>query len=221
MAVSQKSAKKKAAEVEKKELMAKMDRLFHIPPAKVPSENGIGMVTIEHKIGKAGGHHTLQGLMEKLGLESEHSEFVQDMIKQIKNAEERNKVINAHYKRQKSRANRLVSDYRRHLEYFYGNYKTPLIPAFAFVPISEKVDGLFIQGLVMAESLELCVGEALDVYAWTETVFVATKKWADLNQRATTQAKALMRHPAINKDIKQRLHAITQGQIPDKLGFNG
>lgn len=30
-----------------------------------------------------------------------------------------------------------------------------------------------------------------------------------------------MRHQGINKDLKQRLHAISQGTVPDRLGFNG
>ena len=47
-----------------------------------------------------------------------------------------------------------------------------------------------------------------------------TKQMADLNRRAELQAKALMRHPAINKDLKQRLHAISQGNMPERLEFN-
>lgn len=213
--------KAKKVDLEKKDLLAKMGRLFQIPPVKVKAENGSGMVTVEHKIGKIGGYHTLRSLMEKLGLESQHAEFVQDMIKQIKNIDERKKLIDANYVRQKSRANKIVSEYRKHLELFYGNYPNPLTPAFAFVPVNDKEDGLFIQGLVTAESLDLVVGDAEDVYRWTETVFVKTKKWADLNHRAESQAKALMRHQGLNKDLKQRLHAIAQGNIPERLGFSG
>lgn len=211
---------KKVVELEKTELLAKMAKLFQIPPVKVKAENGSGMVTIEHKIGKIGGCHTLASLMEKLGFEAQHSEFVQDMIKQIKNLEERKKVIDRNYTHMKKRANKLCSDYKKHLELFYGNYPTPLIPAFAFVPINDKDYALYIQGLV-AENFDLVVGEAEDVYRWTETIFVKTKKWADLNHRAESQAKALMRHQGLNKDIKQRLHAISQGNVPDRLGFNG
>lgn len=212
--------RKKAVDLEKKELLAKMAKLFQIPPVKVKAEDGSGMVTVEHKIGKIGGYHTLRSLMEKLGFEAQHSDFVQDMIKQIKNIDERKKLIDKNYTSQKGRANRLVSDYRKILELFYGNYPRPLTPAFAFVPVTDKEDGLFIQGLV-AENFDLVVGEAEDVYRWTETVFVKTKKWADLNHRAESQAKALMRHQSLNKDIKQRLHAISQGNIPERLGFSG
>ena len=35
------------------------------------------------------------------------------------------------------------------------------------------------------------------------------------------QAKALMKHPALNKDLQQRLRQISLGQIPERLGFNG
>lgn len=219
MATLQKT--KKLDELEKKDLLAKIDRLFKIAPVKVKAENGSGMVTVEHKIGKVGGFHTLRSLMEKLGFEAQHSEFVQYMVKQIKNVDERKKCIDQHYTAQKNRANRLCSEYKRHLEIFYGNYATPLTPAMAFVPVSEKEDALYIQALVVSETLDLVVGEAEDVYRWTEKIFTKTKQMADLNHRAEMQAKALMRHPAINKDLKQRLHAISQGNMPERLGFNG
>lgn len=221
MATMQKSIKKKTEELEKKDLLAKLARLFQIPPAKVKAEDGSGMVTVEHKIGRVGGFHTLRSLMEKLGFEAQHAEFIQDMIKQIKNIDERKKLIDQDYIHQKSRVQRLVSEYKRHLELFYGNYPTPLTPAFAFVPINDKEDALYIQGLVTAEKLDLVVGEPEDVYRWTEKIFSKTKKWADLNHRAETQAKALMRHQGLNKDLRQRLHAISQGNIPERLGFNG
>lgn len=220
MATLQKHGKK-PADLEKKELLAKMNRLFQIPPVKVKAEDGSGMVTVEHKIGKIGGYHTLRGLMEKLGLEAQHAEFIKDMIQQIKNVDDRKKVTDAHYVRQKSRANKMVSEYRKHLELLYGNYSKPLTPAIAFVPINDKEDGLYIQALVTSDTLDLVVGDPEDVYRWTETVFVKTKKWADLNHRAESQAKALMRHHGINKDLKQRLHAISQGNIPERLGFSG
>jgi hypothetical protein len=220
MSTTQKPAKKEK-DLEKKAMLAKMTKLFQIAPVKVKPENGGPLVTIEHKIGKIGGYHTLRGLMEKLGLDAEHSEFVTDMLKQIKNSDERKKVTDAHYVRQKSRANRVVSDYRRHLELFYGNMQIPLLPAFQFVPVSDSEQGLYIQGLVTASNFDLVVGDPEDVYRWTETVFVKTKKWADLNHRAEAQAKALMRHPALNKDLRQRLHQISQGHIPEQLGFNG
>jgi hypothetical protein len=220
MSIAQKPAKK-ATDLEKKAMLAKMAKLFQIAPVKVKPENGGPPVTVEHKIGKIGGYHTLRGLMDKLGLDAEHSQFVTDMIKQIKNSDERKKVTDAHFNRQKNRATRVVSDYRRHLELFYGNMQTPLLPAFQFVPVNDKEDGLYIQGLVTATTFDLVVGDPEDVYRWTETVFVKTKKWADLNHRAEAQAKALMRHPALNKDLRQRLHQISQGHIPEQLGFNG
>lgn len=212
-------ASKKASDLEKKAMLAKMAKLFQIAPVKVKPENGGPHITVEHKIGKIGGYHTLRSLMEKLGLEQEHSEFVQDMIKQIKNSDERKKVTDAHYVRQKSRANKICSEYRRHLEIFYGNMTTPLLPLFQFVPVDSDNLGIYLQALVVADTFELVVGDPEDVYRWTETVFVKTKKWADLNHRAEAQAKALMRHPALNKDLRQRLHQISQGQIPQRLGF--
>lgn len=215
------TATKKVDELEKKDQLAKLDRLFKIPPVKVKTENGSGMVTVEHKIGKVGGYHTLRSIMEKLGFEAQHSEFVQVMVKQIKNADERKKCIDQNYKAQKGRANRLVGEYKRHLEIFYGNYPIPLTPAMAFVPVNDKEDALYIQALVVSETLDLVVGEPEDVYRWTEKIFARTKQMADLNHRAEMQAKALMRHHGINKDLKQRLHAITQGNVPERLGFNG
>jgi len=132
---------KKLDELEKKDLLAKIDRLFKISPVKVKAENGSGMVTVEHKIGKEGGYHTLRSLMEKLGFEAQHSEFVQYMVKQIKNVDERKKCIDQHYTAQKNRANRLCSEYKRHLEIFYGNYPTPLSPAMEKYAQSIKVPG--------------------------------------------------------------------------------
>jgi hypothetical protein len=187
---------KKLDDLEKKDLLAKLDRLFKIPPAKVKAENGSGMVTVEHKIGKEGGYHTLRSLMEKLGLEAQHSEFTQYIIKQIKNVDERKKCIDQHYTAQKKYTNRLCGEYKRHLEIFYGNYPTPLTPAMAFVPVNDKEDALYIQALVVSETLDVVVGEADDVYRWTEKIFV-------------------------KKDLKQRLHSISQGNIPERLGFNG
>ncbi len=213
--------RKKGEDLEKKEMVAKLAKLFSIPPCKVPSENNSGMITIEHKIGKVGGVHTLLSLMEKFGLEREHSEFVQDMIKQLKSPEERKRTMDMHYTHQKARAMKVFQEFKRDLELFYGNYEKPLIPAIAFVPISEKVDALYIQGLVDAQTLDLVVGDPEDIYRWTEKVYKKTKQMADLNHRAELQAKALMRHHGINKDLKQRLHAITQGNIPEKLAFNG
>lgn len=218
MTVMQKS--KAARDVERKDLLSKMARLFQIAPVKMKAHDG-SMVTVEHRVGKVGGVHTLRGLMEKLGLEKQHAEFIEVMIKQIKNGDERKRVIEAHYVGQKNRANRIVSEYRKHLELFYGNYPQPLIPAFHFVPTSDKEEGLYLQGLVCANTFDLRIGEAEDVYRWTEKVFSKTKKWADLNERAQQQAKALMRFQGINKDIKQRLHSISQGEIPMHLGFNG
>jgi len=213
---------KKVEDLEKKAMVAKLDKLFSIPPCKVQAENGSGMITIEHKIGKVGGYHTIQALMEKFGLEREHSEFVQDMLKQIKSAEERKNVTNAHYNQQKRRAREVVFEFKRHLELLYGNYSRPLTPAIAFVPVNEKFEeGLYIQGLVDSETLDLVVGDPEDIYRWTEKIFRKTKEMADLNHRAEMQAKALMRHHGINKDLKQRLHAITQGNVPEKLTFNG
>jgi hypothetical protein len=220
MSTTQKPAKK-AADLEKKEMLKKMAKLFQISPVEVKPENGGRLLTVEHKIGKMGGCHKLRDLMEKLGLETQHSEFVQDMLKQIKNVDERKKVIDAHYVRQKSRANKICSEYRKHLEIFYGNYPTPLLPLFQFVPVDNATDAIYIQALVIADSFELVVGDPEDVYRWTETVFVKTKKWADLNHRAEAQAKALMKHPALNKDLRQRLHQISQGNVPERLGFQG
>jgi cytochrome c1 len=212
----------KRKDVEKKDLLSKMDRLFRISPLKVKAADGSGqLITVEHRIGREAGFFTLRDLMEKLGLEDEHAQFIKDMIKQIKNPDERKEVCDAHYVRQKSKAQKVVSDYRKHMEVFYGNYARPLLPALGFVPVTDGDLGLYVQGLVDANTYELLVGEAEDIYRWTETVFTKTKKWADLNKRAELQAKALMKCHGISKDIRHRLQAITQGEIPPRLGFAG
>lgn len=211
----------KRKEVEKKDLIQKMERLFRISPVKMKTVDGSQTVTIEHRIGREAGFFTLRDLMEKLGFEQEHAEFIKDMLRQIKNPDERKEVCDAHYTRQKAKANKVVSEYRKNLELFYGNYPRPILPAISFVPVNDSDSGLFIQGIVDANSYELLVGEPEDIYRWTETVFTKTKKWADLNKRAEMQAKALLRCPAITKEIQHRLKSITGGEIPAKLGFAG
>jgi hypothetical protein len=211
----------KRKEVEKKDLLQRMDRLFRISPVKVETLDKSQKITIEHRIGREAGFFTLRDLMEKLGLEQEHAEFIKDMLKQIKNPDERKQVCDAHYVRQKAKANKVVSEYRKHLEDFYGNYPKPVLPAISFVPVNEGDSGLYIQGIVSPDTYELLVGEPEDIYRWTETVFSKTKKWADLNKRAELQAKALLRCPGITKEIQHRLKSITSGEIPQKLGFAG
>lgn len=209
-------------DLEKKDLLSRMDRLFKISPLKVKAADGSGQtITVEHRIGREAGFFTLRDLMEKLGLEEEHVRFMKDMLKQIKNPDERKDVCDAHYVRQKSKAQKIVSDYRRHMEIFYGNYPRPLLPAIGFVPVADSELGLYVQGIVDANNYEVLVGEPEDVYRWTETVFAKTKKWADLNKRAELQAKALMKIHGISNEIRHRLKAITQGEIPQRLGFTG
>lgn len=220
--LSAKNTAAKRRETEKKSLLDKMDRLFRISPVKTKAQDSSGLtITVEHRIGKDAGVFTMRDLMEKLGLEQEHAEFMKDMLRQIKNPDERKEVCDSHYNRQRARAQKVVSDYRKHLELFYGNYARPVLPAINFVHVSDDETGLYIQGIVDAVTYELLVGEPEDIYRWTETVFSKTKKWADLNKRAELQAKALMKCPGINKDIRHRLQAITQGELPDKLGFSG
>jgi hypothetical protein len=219
--ISAKQTSAKRKEIERKDLLTKMDRLFRISPVKVKTADGSQTITIEHRLGREAGYFTLRDLMEKLGLEQEHAEFIKDMLKQIKNPDERKEVCDAHYVRQKAKANKMVSEYRKHLELFYGNYPRPILPAIGFVPVNDHDSGLYIQGIVDSDSYELLVGDAEDVYRWTETVFAKTKKWADLNKRAELQAKALLRCPGITKEIQHRLKSITSGEIPQKLGFSG
>lgn len=218
--ISTKQSSNKRKDVEKKDLLARMDRLFRISPVKARLQDGSGtLIAVEHRMGKEAGFFTLRDLLEKLGFEQEHVEFTKDMLKQIKNPDDRKEVCDAHYTRQKAKAQKLVSDYRKHLEAFYGNYPRPVLPAFSFVPVRDAEMGLFVQGLVDANTYDVLVGEPEDIYRWTETVYSKTKKWADLNKRAEMQAKALMRFPGLNKDLQHRLRSITQGEIPPKLGF--
>lgn len=209
-------------DMEKRANVEKMDRLFKISPVKMKAQDGTGqMITIEHRIGKEAGVFTMRDLMEKLGFEAEYAQFMKDMLRQIKNPDERKAVCDSYYSKQKSRARAVVLEYKKHLEYFYGNYSRPVLPAFAFVGVSDQDSALYMQGIVDAETYELLVGEPEDIYRWTETVYSKTKNFADLNKRAELQARALMKCPSINKEIKNRLHAITQGQLPEKLGFSG
>ncbi len=216
-AVHKASSKK---DIEKKELLEKMDRLFRISPVRVKAQDGSNeTVIIEHRIGKEAGYFTLRDLMEKLGFEKEHAEFMKEMLRQIKNPNERKEVTDAHYVHEKRRANRLVSEYRKHVETMYSLLARPLLPAMTFVPVTDREDAFYIQGIVRADDHTLVVGEPEDLYRWTEAVYCKTKIWADLNKRAESQAKALMRFPGLNKDIRHRLGQITQGEIPAALEF--
>lgn len=206
--------------IEKKSLLGKIDRLFRISPVKVKAKDGSNeLIPIEHRLGRDAGYFTGQDLMKKLDLENEFSEYVLDMQKKIRDKDRLKEVLDDKYRLLKGKMNRVVSDYRKYLEQFYGNYPRALLPMFAFVPVGEKMDGLYLQGLADDATLKLVAGDAEDATRWCETVFSKTKKWADLNARAESQAKALLALPGLNKDLKHRIQVIAQGKMPARLTF--
>ena len=208
--------------IEKKSLLGRIDRLFRISPIKVKAKDGSNeQVAIEHRLGTDAGFFTGAELMKKLGLEDEYAEYVLDMQKKIRDKDRLKEVLDDKYRLLKSKMNRVVSDYRKYLEQFYGNYARPLLPMFAFVPVAEKADGLYLQGLADENTLKLVAGDPEDAIRWCETVFSKTKNWADLNKRAETQARALLSLPHLNKDLKHRAQVIAQGRLPGRLSFNG
>jgi len=199
-----------------------MDRLFRISPAKVKAKDSSGeLITIEHRIGKDAGYFTTEMLMDKLGLEEQYSEYVRDMQKKIRDEDRLKEVLADKYKILRSKVTHVVSDYRAFLEKFYNNRVRPLLPMFAFVPVGDKNDGLFIQGLLDSVTLKLVVGEPEDDVLWCEKIFTKTKPSADMNRRAEQTARALTTHPGLNKDLKFRVNLIAQGKLPEKLGFSG
>jgi len=198
-----------------------MDALFRIPPVKVPLRDGSGeKVTIEHRIGKDAGFITRPQLMDKLGLEEVFAECTRELQKRIRDEERLKELLDEKYQILKNRANRAVQDYRKILESFYGSYPLPMLPMFAWVPISENLEGLFIQGLCRQNDLFHLIGDPADNLLWSEVTFAATKSFADLNKRAENTARALMALPGLNKDLKHRAHALSQGKLPEKLGYS-
>lgn len=199
-----------------------MDRLFRITPAKVKAKDGSNeIIPIEHRLGRDAGYFTRRHLMDKLGLEQDYADYVTDMQKKIRDQQRLKEICAGMHKVLKSKMNRVVSEYRRYLETFYGNYPRPLLPMFAFVPVNDKEDGLFFQGLLDEASYKLVLGDPADDVAWCEITFSQTKKFADLNKRAENTAKALVSHPGLNKDLRYRIAAIAQGKLPEKLTYNG
>jgi len=201
-----------------------MDRLFRIPPVKAKARDGSNDVfTIEHRIGRDVGYFTRSHLMDKLGLEAEYRDYCKELNKKIHNTQHQKDMEADRYRALKSKANRAVQDYRRYLENFYSKMSArPLIPMFAFVPVNEKEDGLYIQGLLSGgeDSYKLVIGDPSDDVLWCEVTFAQTKKFADLNKRAELTAKALISHPGLNKDLRYRIAAIAQGKMPEKLTFS-
>src|SRR5262245_1951060 len=215
----------KEGSVEKKALLKKMDKLFRLTTAvRIKAKDGSNeTITIEHRIGKDAGFFTREHLMEKLGLEADLQEFHHELEKKMKihDKDRLKEMMREHHKALKGKCNRAVQDYRRYLESYYGNAPRPLLPAFAFVPVNDKTDGLYIQCLLDESSLKLVIGEAADDVLWCEVTFSQTKKFADLNRRAESTAKALMSHPGLNKDLRHRIAAIADGRMPEKLNYNG
>lgn len=219
MAVIQGPAKK--GSVEKKVLHERMDRLFRISPIKVTARDGSGeKITIEHRIGREAGHLTRFELMDKLGLEDQFAEFTKDMTKKVRDEERLKEVLDNKYRVLKSKMTHAVQDYRRYLEGHYGNNPgRPLIPLFAFVPVTDKEDGLYVQSLV-DESHKHLVGDPADTCMWFEVVASRTKRFADEYKRAQNTAAALMLYPGLNKDLRNRANAISHGKLPDRLGYS-
>lgn len=198
-----------------------MDRLFRISPAKVKAKDGSNeLITIEHRIGRDAGAFTSNDLMKKLGLEEQYAEYVLDMQKKIRDEERCKEVLDDKYRLLKSSVNRVVQDYRAYLEKFYAGYPRPLIPLFAFVPIGDREDGLFIQSLADLATYKLVVGDPEDHECWSEKVAVKTKPSHDMFVRAQQTAKALLSHPGLNKDLRFRAGLLAQGKMPEKLTYN-
>ena len=201
-------------------MLAKLNRLFQIAPVKVKARDGSGdIVVVEHRIGKDGGALTSKDLMSKLGLEAEYAELYDDLQKKFKDRDKMRQLADKLYSGQLSKMRKIVQKYRSYLEQFYAAHPRPLLPMFAFVPITDTTDGLYLQGLLDEGSLKLVVGEPEDDALWNETIFTKTKTFADLNARAKRAARALMSHPGLNKDIAYRMEFISKGQVPDKLVF--
>jgi hypothetical protein len=210
--------------VEKKVLIEKMDKIFRTSPYKAKARDGSGeMITLEHRIGADGGHETTESLMKRLGLQEEYASYVIEMGKRIRNDEAQLKeVLDEKYRLFRSKVTHTVSGYRKRLELFYAKYPRPLLPMFAFVPVGDKDNGLYFQGLLDAGTYKLVIGEPEDDCLWCETVFEKTKTFADLNKRAELTAKALTTFPGLNKDLKYRVARISQGELPEKrIEFKG
>ncbi|MGH9389872.1 MAG: hypothetical protein ACRD1Z_09665, partial [Vicinamibacteria bacterium] len=153
-----------------------MDKLLRLgaPVKKKALDNG-EQVTVEHRMGKDGALTAL-ALMDRLGLEQEYHDYVKDLEKKFRDRDKFKRLREDFYRGQREKMNGVVRKYRRYLETFYGNSPTrPLLPMLAFVPISDKADGLYFQGLLDVETLKLVVGEPEDEELYNETIFIRTK----------------------------------------------
>lgn len=199
--------------------MELMDDRFKISPVKVTPRDGSAKITIEHRIGRDAGFLSRPQLMDLLGLEKEFGDYTLDMQKKFRDKDQLKKILDEKYRILKGICSRVVDDYREKLEKFYGGYETPLLPLFSFVPVTETEKGLYLLSLVRSSDFFHMVGDPADNLLYNETLFAATKKWADLNARAEKTARALMLLPGINKDLKQRAMLLSQGKMPEKLEY--
>lgn len=200
-----------------------MDRLFRIPPMKRKAVDGSNdQIPLEHRIGLDAGAFTREHLMDKLGFEAEYKDYCKELNKRdLHNHNNLKDMMADRYRTLKMRVNSVVTDYRRYLEKFYGGYTRKLIPLFAFVPINDKVDGIFIQALVDASTYKLVIGEPSDNVMWCEKTFTQTWRQRNLNERAEQTAKALVGHPGLSKELRHRIQSIASGHVPEKLTYNG
>jgi len=212
----------KQGAVEMKALVAKLLRHFELPgPVKRALKDGSNeQVSVQHRFGRDGGCLTKSKLFALLGFEREYAEF---LAKQKRNLTEKGNldmVARAVKKSLNSRMLRVVSEVRKILEVFYMALPRPLLPMFAFVPVAEKEEGLYLQGLQDASTdLPVYFIDFRDVRLWTDKTFASTKKQADMNARSRRTARQSMGLPGINKDLVFHFKQIADGIVPPKLGY--
>jgi len=198
-------------------MVTKLDKLFRIPPTKRKTQDGsTDSLIIEHRIGREGGYFTTAQLMAKLGLEAEYGEWIRKNRKMFSDSKQFEMTCKSIYKTFKSKMDKAVSAYRAFLSAFYENQPRPLKPMLAFVPVSDKENGLYLQCLYdVATKKPVVWVEQEDFDLWATKITISTQGSYDLHVEAQQVARATLSLPGINKDIANRMKLIAGGQTPE------
>lgn len=179
--------------------------MWRIQPVKITARDRADRTyIIEHRIGRAGGALTLQEIMDRLGITDEMEKRIYE-IKRLfkKNPDYEKDLVLREKANAKGAGNGVVRRFEMALVAFYA--PQGLRPRCGFILDTDGKKKFFIQGLVDAQTLALVRGDAKDVKEWSMSEFNVSRAGRDRNFEATEQAKALLRLPGINADIRESL----------------
>lgn len=192
-----------------------MEKLFRTPPVKYKAKDGSGKrVIVEHRVGKVSGAFRKKDLLMRTKLEKEWTDLYAKYQKKIRDRREFEKIMDGMWKTQCDKLQRMIRAYRVYLEKFYASQEA--FPMFIYVPIDDMgTMGLYLQGLLDANSESLLVGKPEDAALWTEVTQIRTKPIKERNLMSLRVAKQLMKLPGVNKDIQHRMKMVTSGNLPN------